>query len=281
MTSVAVSCTTRTFPVGGTVSGLAGNGLTLRLNGGAALAIGGNGAFTFPTQVASGAAYAVSVDTQPTGPSQTCTVSGGSGTVGSGNVTSVAVACTTRTFPVGGTVSGLLGNGLTLRLNGGAALAIGGNGAFTFPTPVASGAAYAVSVDAQPTGPSQACTVTAGSGTVGDGAVTTIAVTCTIRTFSVGGTVSGLLGQGLTLRLNGGAPLAIGGDGAFTFPTVVASGGSYAVTVGTQPTVPAQTCTVTGGSGTVTATDVTDVAVVCRTDVTDRLFADDFEADGG
>ncbi|HUD42463.1 MAG TPA: proprotein convertase P-domain-containing protein [Dokdonella sp.] len=280
VTSVAVVCTTRTFTVGGTVSGLAGDGLTLRLNGGAPLAIGGNGAFTFPTPVASGAAYAVTVGTQPSEPSQTCTVSAGSGTVGDGAVTNVAVACTTRTFTVGGTVSGLTGSGLTLRLNGGAPLAIGGNGAFTFPTPVASGAAYAVTVGMQPSDPSQTCTVSAGSGTVGDGAVTNIAVTCTIRTYSVGGTVSGLLGQGLTLRLNGGAPLAIGGDGAFTFPTVVASGGSYTVTVGTQPTVPAQTCTVTGGSGTVNATDVTDVTVVCRNDVTDRLFADDFEADG-
>jgi hypothetical protein len=84
--------TTPSYSVGGTVSGLTGTVL-LQDNGGDDLSVAANGSFTFPTQLASGAAYAVTVKAQPSG--QTCTVSGGTGTVGSVNVTSVAVTCTT------------------------------------------------------------------------------------------------------------------------------------------------------------------------------------------
>ena len=110
--------TTPTYSVGGTVSGLSGT-VVLQDNGGDNLSVTANGSFTFPTQLASGAAYAVTVKTQPSG--QTCTVSGGSGTVASANVTSVAVTCTTTppaTYSVGGTVSGLSGT-LVLQDNGG------------------------------------------------------------------------------------------------------------------------------------------------------------------
>ena len=80
------------FTVGGSVSGLSGT-VVLQDNGGDDLGVTANGPFTFATQVASGAAYAVTVKTNPSG--QACTVSNGSGTMGSANVTSVAVTCTT------------------------------------------------------------------------------------------------------------------------------------------------------------------------------------------
>ena len=72
------------------MSGLSGT-VVLQDNGGDALSVAANGSFTFATPVASGAAYAVTVRTNPAG--QVCTVSGGSGTVGSANVTGVAVWC--------------------------------------------------------------------------------------------------------------------------------------------------------------------------------------------
>ena len=83
---------TTTYSVGGTVSGLSGT-VVLADNGGDTLNVSANGSFTFPTQLASGAAFNVTVQSNPSG--QTCTVSNGSGTVGSANVTSVAVSCTT------------------------------------------------------------------------------------------------------------------------------------------------------------------------------------------
>jgi N-acetylneuraminic acid mutarotase len=81
-----------TYTIGGTVSGL-GAGLSVGLlnNGGNALTVNANGAFTFSTALASGAAYAVTVGTQPAG--QVCVVSNGSGSVAAANVTNVGVAC--------------------------------------------------------------------------------------------------------------------------------------------------------------------------------------------
>jgi parallel beta-helix repeat protein len=89
--------------IGGTVSGLTGSGLVLADNGGNDLTVSANGAFTFTTALAVGAAYAVTVRTQPSG--QTCSVSNASGTVTSSNVTNVAVHCGPR-FVAGGGAMG-------------------------------------------------------------------------------------------------------------------------------------------------------------------------------
>ena len=168
-----------TYTIGGTITGLTGSGLVLQLNGGGNLPVSANAtAFTFATQLASGAAYTVSVLTQPINPSQTCTVTSGSGNVGSASVASISVSCTTNNFTVGGTVSALTGTGLVLRNNDGNDLPIGGNGAFTFSTAIFSGTAFAVTVSTQPTGPAQTCSVTSGSGTVGAANVTNVGVSC-------------------------------------------------------------------------------------------------------
>jgi hypothetical protein len=82
------------YSVGGMVSGLAGSGLVLE-NGGDKLMLSATGPFTFATNIATGAAYNVTVATQPTNPSQACSVTSGSGTMGSSNVTNVTVSCTT------------------------------------------------------------------------------------------------------------------------------------------------------------------------------------------
>ena len=57
--------------------------------------LGANGTFTFATPIPSGGAYAVTVLTNPSSPSQTCVVTSGGGTVTSANITSVVVTCTT------------------------------------------------------------------------------------------------------------------------------------------------------------------------------------------
>jgi hypothetical protein len=52
--------------------------------------------------------------------------------------------------------------------------------------------------------------------------------------------------------------------GPFTFKTALPIGSTYAVTVSTQPTSPAQTCTVTNGSGTANA-NVGNIQITCST----------------
>jgi len=80
--------------------------------------------------------------------------------------------------------------------------------------------------------------------------------------FSVGGYVSGLVGSGLQLTYNG-AVLPISSNGSFTASSAVAGGTTYAITVTTQPTDPAQTCAVSNGTGTANA-NVTSVRVFCQ-----------------
>lgn len=262
---IAVTCTTNRYTIGGRVSGLDGTGLTLRVNGRNDLAIASNGNFIFDTVLPSGTAYEVTVATQPRDPAQTCTVAAGTGTLGSSNVNSVRVTCATQTFSLSGTVSGLVGSGLVLQNNGQDPVEIETNGNFSFPRELASGAAYNVTVRTQPSNPVQSCTVANNTGVIGTADITNIAVTCSTSTFSVGGTVSGLSGSGLVLRNNGTDDLAVDANGTFTFDTPLARGGTYNVTVASQPTSPTQVCTVSNGSGTIAGANITNVAVSCAT----------------
>ena len=255
-----------TYTIGGSLSGLTGSGLVLQNNAGDNLNVPAKATgFTFPTAIASGAAYAVTVLTQPTNPAQTCTVSSGSGTVSGANVTMVAIACTVNVYTVGGSISGLTGSGLVLQDNAGDNLKVAANAtSFTFPTAIASGAAYAVTVLTQPSNPAQTCTVSNGSGTVTGANVTKVAIACSANVYTVGGSVGALNGSGLVLQDNAGDNLSVPAKAtSFTFPTAIPSGGSYAVTVLTQPSSPAQICSVTNGTGTVGAMNISNVALSC------------------
>jgi hypothetical protein len=255
----------QTFTVGGSVSGLTGSGLVLQNNGGDNLTIATSGNFTFATALASGAAFNVTVKTQPLSPTQTCVVTNPTGTLGSANITNVVVTCTTNTYSIGGSVTGLTGAGLVLQDNAGNDLAVAaGSSTFTFSTPIASGANYQVTLKTQPTVPTQSCAVTAATGKVVSSNITNVVVTCTTTTYTVGGSISGLTASGLVLENNGADDLTVPATStSFTFATKVASGASYSVTVKTQPA--GQTCAVTSASGTVGAAPVANVAVACIT----------------
>lgn len=254
------SSSSSSYTIGGNVAGLSGTGLVLEDNGGDKLSIAASGAFTFKTAIGSGQTYNVTVLTQPTNPSQTCSVANGSGTA-SANVTGVQVTCGSSSVTIGGSVTGLTGTGMVLQDNGSNNLTISSNGPFTFSTALANGATYDVTVLTQPVSPAQVCTVSSGTGTA-TANVGSIVVTCATATLSVGGSISGLDGKGLVLQDNGGDNLSIAGNGTFTFASLIPTNGSYNVTVLTQPTNPGQTCTVSNGTGT-TTTNVTTVQVVC------------------
>ena len=261
-----------THTVSVTVTGLrhSYNGMTLQNNGGDNLRLFGDGTQAFATALASGSAYGVTVSSQPAGPDQTCTVSNGSGTIGSVDVTNVAIDCPYPTsYAVGGTVVGMTGTNLTLMYSADnvslpSILGMAADGSFSFDasrTSAISGTVYNVSISNQPTGPAQTCVVNAGSGTVANADVNSVRVVCGYYRVSV--TVSGLrpTARGLTLRNNG-----IDGmqpfNGKFTFYTPLADGSAYNVTLDAQPTGPAQTCIVNAGSGTIAGADV-NVLVDC------------------
>lgn len=79
-----------TYGIGGTVSGLSGT-VVLQNNGGSDLTMTGNGDFSFGTEFADGASYAVTVLTSPTG--QGCLVSNSSGSVSGATVSNISVSC--------------------------------------------------------------------------------------------------------------------------------------------------------------------------------------------
>lgn len=86
-----------------------------------------------------------------------------------------------------------------------------------------------------------------------------------LAAYSVGGTVTGLAGSGLVLEDRAQfISLPVAASGSFVFNRAYSPGAGYDVRVATQPTSPAQVCTVTRGSGTVSA-NVTDIAVDCVT----------------
>jgi hypothetical protein len=248
-----------TYTVGGSVTGLNSSAsLVLQNNGGNAVTVSGNTAFTFSTALNGGSSYNVTVSTQPTG--QTCTVANGQGQNLAANVTNVAISCTTNEYTISGTVSGLSASGsITLQNNGGPNLTRSGDGTFAFTTKVTHGDVYSVTVLTQPA--DQTCTVPAnGAGTAT--ADVSIAVTCTTNANTVGGTVTGLGAGIVVLQNNLGDNLPLSGAASipFTFQTPVANDAPYFVSVLAQPL--GQTCTVTDGSGTANA-PITNVQVTC------------------
>jgi len=98
-------------------------------------------------------------------------------------------------------------------------------------------------------------------------------------TFTVGGQVSGLSGT-VVLADSGSDRVSVTASGAFTFPTALADGSAYAVTVVSSPA--GQACSVSGGSGTISGASVTSVAVACSGGPPVTSVSDDFNrADGG
>lgn len=176
VTNIEVTCAEDAFTVGGTLSGLSGT-VVLQNNGGDNLSLSADGSFTFGSALADGANYAVTVLTQPAG--QTCTVVNASGSLSGANVTNVEVSCAQNSYSIGGTVTGLFtGFEMELYNDGGDPLTVSGtsdgNATFTFSTPLTEGSSYVVTVNSAP----QNCSVTNGSGNVGDSNVSDVTINC-------------------------------------------------------------------------------------------------------
>lgn len=257
---VSVACTTNKYSVGGTVTGLAaGNSVVLQNNSLDPTTVNGDGPFAMNTFIESGTSFDITVLTDPTTPNQTCVVSGGGGTVTAGNIETVQINCSTNTYTAGGVVKGLDGKGLILRNNNGPDLPVNLNGDFAFP-PQDDGTGYDVTVFSNPTAKSQTCTVTNGTNTIAGANVQSIQIDCVTNTYSLGGTVYGVTGKSVSLK-NNGETLTRNVDGAFSFPTKIEDGAAYNVTVSTPPA--GLTCDIANASGTILASDVSNVNVEC------------------
>jgi hypothetical protein len=173
--------------LGGTVSGLAKEGLVLQnTKNGATIAVpAGNTSFAFTELLGSDTEFEVTVKTQPT--AAVCNVVYGKGKTGAYNVTSIQVYCITNSYDLGGTISGLTSEGLVL-INGSQRVTVPANAtSFKFTTykadgtylagRIPDGAPYGISVLTQPAG--KTCSVANGTGLMGSGDnLTTVQVTC-------------------------------------------------------------------------------------------------------
>lgn len=256
VTNVVVTCSAKSFSVGGSISGLSAAGLVLA-NGPDELAVTeGATMFTMPTPVPYAGHYGLTVQSAPAG--LTCSLANATGSMGTANVNNAVVTCSQQSFALGGSISGLNGAGLVLA-NGTNQLRVAA-GASTFNlAAVAFSSGYAVTVMTQPSGVT--CAVIGGTGTMPAAAVTSVAVTCSDQPYGLGGSISGLQSAGLVLA-NGTDRLAVAsGSSSFSLPTPVAFASSYAVTVATQPI--GMTCTVSAAAGLMPAANVSTVSVVC------------------
>lgn len=247
ITTVTVNCSTLTRNLGGTVVGLTqSETVILQDNGGDNLTVSGNGGFTFTTPVAQSARYDVTVLTQPA--TQTCTVTNGSGTAGTADITDVQVTCAINAYKVGGAVSGLSGT-VVLQNNGTDDLSVNSDGAFAFSTPLAQGASYDITVLTQPA--EQTCAVADGSGTMGGADLSNISVSCVTNTTALATTA------GLALSVVGLTEYGVAGtpSSGLSRSIVITNTGSYAaynVSVA-APTWPAGTMSSTTCSSTLAA----------------------------
>lgn len=98
-------------------------------------------------------------------------------------------------------------------------------------------------------------------------ALNSLHVVAGVAMYSVGGTISNLTAAGLVLQNNGSNNLSVQANSAtFLFPPIIPYGGSYNVTVLTQPT--GQTCLISNGSGTNVTSNITSVIIQCHPNLT-------------
>lgn len=181
ITDVAVTCVPA-YNIGGSVTGLTGTGLVLQNSGGDDLSISADGSFTFATPLADLSGYNITIDTQPSTPVQTCSVTNESGNVSASNISNIFINCLSY-FTIGGSVTGLTSAGLVLQNNGGDDLNISADGSFAFSTAIVDLSNYNVTVSSQPA--TETCVIKNSVGDVASAGIVDMQVQCNITSVSV------------------------------------------------------------------------------------------------
>lgn len=170
-------------------------------------------------------------------------------------VTDSGVVVTPPKYTVGGIVTGLTG-ALTLRVRD-VPFNVGADGAFEVPGTFDDGEMYALSVDVQPF--RQECALTRGDGTVRGADVTDVLISCRNK-YVVGGTITGLTRDSLTLTMGAQSLTVHAGATRFEFLDGLVEGSMWAMSLATDPG--AQSCRFTTPEAGVVTADVS-VQVAC------------------
>ena len=185
----------------------------------------------------------------------------GNAFVGTGGSPSYAPAGQTHDdkYFVGGTVGGLNGS-VVLQNNEGNNLTISSAGPYNFSVALDDEAFYNVSILTQPD--TQTCSLAHSAGQIDGHNISSVNLTCENYTYSIGGTLNGLGDNDeLVLQNNAGDSLSRSQNGAFAFGTQLEESATYSVTVLSNSR--GQSCAVDNESGTVSQSNVTNIAVAC------------------
>ena len=220
-----------------------------------AITLSDNGDWKFLLPVTVGGSYTVTLG--DTSEALSCTLSNASGTMPVGNVTNVAVSCSVNDpLPVtlSGTLESLQPSQTVTLANGEDSLLLDANGEFSFPTQIAPGGAFNVTVESTNPG-TLLCTL---SGSVGSvpvsyetGAFSPLEVSCDgLASYTIGGTVSGLpSGESLVIRNDdsGGSSSfeIISANGSYTFEDSFT--GNYSMAFSSRP--PGLQCSFSSDAG--------------------------------
>lgn len=261
------------FTLSGTIQGTSAGTIKLANSGEVIVVSPADGRFRFPTPLAAGAPYEVTVaDGQVIG--ARCAVQRGKG-IARDDVGDVQVDCV-RTYSLHGRLLAPGPIDEIVLVNGDATVIRDrfASSAFTFPVGVAGGETYDVRVAQQPTG--MTCTVNGGTGVMPAGDALVEVRCATNPAFPVGGTVTGLARNATVLLANSaivgasGVSSVTGRDDPsrplpFSFGAPVVSGVPYTVTVAIQPLdFFGQACRVSNGAnGVVAGAPVADIRVDC------------------
>jgi hypothetical protein len=167
------------------------------------------------------------------------------------------------------TLSGVTKTGLTISNRGGTPVAVEPSSLYVFPDLVPVDSDYDITIVTKPSN-TDSCTVTNGKGNTGAYSPSNIYISCVVTTYTLGGTVSGLTGEGL--QVNNGAQSITIPKGATTFsmttPTTtlpklgeVPEGKPYGLTILKQPT--GATCTIANPNGIMPAGPVNNIVITC------------------
>lgn len=211
--SVRIACSKKVFPLNVQIMGLAANGLQLALNGGAPVNISPSTTnFTFPTPIAYNGSFDIQVVNNPIG--QTCTPQDNTGNFVIAAPRNAKIVCSNMSFSLQGDVVAygleaeniVLKNGNNYHFIDKVDEGLPNKKHFQFSTPLAYNGAYDVSIASQPLG--STCTVSNGKGNA-TADVMNVDITCNVKTYTLGGTVTGLTANtGLSLA-NGGETIDI------------------------------------------------------------------------
>ena len=187
--------------------------------------------------------------------------------IGTALLAAALAACGGKaSFTVGGTIGGLGNQGLVLQNGSDTVTVAAGATSFAFPNSIDYGTDYNVTIKTQPD--HMTCVVQNPSGSAGRTTVIQVVITCAQNTYSLSGVVKNLLGDGLAL-VNGSSsgiisvPKASTPDTSFKI-TGIPVGDAYGLSVLTQPSNPAQVCTIANGTGVMGDADRANVVVTCQ-----------------